>query len=587
MTSPHKKQIHLLRDLIGYVIRMRPSAIATTLLGVLSSGTEIAALACLIPLSQMSAHQSISRGWVRLAHQLGHAPDVKFYALMFLGLFLLRSLTQTLSLVLTAKLNRTLIAHFSARALESFIHHLEFEQVQKESVGHFMTLAGDEANRAAQIVTALMKLVPIIALFLLYIAVLLAQSRLLVAGLALLGLIIGMALFGTFRKTHALGRRQQNESRSLNTHFIESLNGLRTVRSLNGEQFVSHRYDKMIREYARTCFTIDWLNLVSSTLPTALPAAALFLATWQLAGVVWLTTQLPAIMVGAVMILRLLPLANLGLDTALRLTADMKAAGSVAEMLEAVRVATVTENSGLLPLDEPIRRITFENVSFRYAANAPLVLDGFSTTFEKGKSYAISGPSGSGKSSMVDLLLKFFTPQSGRILVNGRDIAGLSSSALRRHISLSEQATRIFYDTVQHNVSFGRQISDEDIWQALDDVNMADFIAQLPRRAQTLMAYQGSNFSGGQRQRVGLARALLQFRDVLIMDESTSALDHITKDRIVTNIFARYRDKIVIFITHDSDILKKVDEVIHLRPAPLQETFATSAAAVHHSGAAI
>jgi ABC-type bacteriocin/lantibiotic exporter with double-glycine peptidase domain len=150
---------------------------------------------------------------------------------------------------------------------------------------------------------------------------------------------------------------------------------------------------------------------------------------------------------------------------------------------------------------------------------------------------------------------------------------------LRRHISLSEQATRIFYDTVQHNVSFGRPVSDEDVRQALDEVDLADFISQLPQAAQTLMAYQGSNFSGGQRQRVGLARALLQSRDVLIMDESTSALDRVTKDRILQNIFSRYQDKIIIFIAHDRDILDKVDEIIYLHSGPLREGLTTSAMA--------
>jgi ABC-type multidrug transport system fused ATPase/permease subunit len=387
-------------------------------------------------------------------------------------------------------------------------------------------------------------------------------------------------LLGAFRKTHALGRRQQHESRALNTHFIESLNGLRTVRSLNGEKFVSKRYDTMIGEYARTCFTIDWLNLVSSALPTVLLAASLFLATWQFAGAAWLAAALPTIMVGAMMVLRLLPLANAGVDTVLRLTADMKAASNITDMLKAVRTARETDHSLLPDLDEPITRIVFENVSFRYTDGASQVLDNFSVVFKKGRSYAISGPSGSGKSSMVDLLLKFFAPQSGRILVNGRDIARISSSALRRHISLSEQATRIFYDTVQHNVSFGRQTSDEDVLQALDEVNMADFISGLPQGPRTLMAYQGSNFSGGQRQRVGLARALLLSRDVLIMDESTSALDPATKDRILTNIFSRYRDKIVIFIAHDLEILERVDEVITLHPSPAREDLTTSAMAI-------
>jgi len=574
MTARPEKQFRLLRDLIGYVIRLWPSAIATTALGVVSSGLELAALTSLIPLSQMSVHQPVSRGWAKLAQLLGHQPDVKLFALMFLILLLLRSASQTLSLVLTARLNRTLIAHFSARALESFVHHLEFEQVQKESVGHFVTLAGDEANRAAQIITALMRLVPIIALFVLYIIVLVLQSWQLGVGLVLFGIITAGVLLGAIRKTHALGGRQQNESRMLNTHFIESLNGLRTVRSLNGENFVSGRYESMIGGYARTCFTIDWLNLVSSALPTALLAAVLLLATWQFADGAWLAAALPAIMVGILMILRLLPLANLGVDTVMRLIADMKAAGNIADMLKAVRSARETELSLLPDLDQPITKIAFENVSFRYAGAPSWVLDGFSATFKKGKSYAISGPSGSGKSSMVDLLLKFFAPQSGRILVNGSDIAGLSAPSLRRRISLSEQATRIFYDTVQHNVAFGRQVSDAEVLQALDEVNLADFISQLPDGAQTFMAYQGSNFSGGQRQRVGLARALLLSRDVLIMDESTSALDRATKERILANIFSRYRDKIVIFIAHDQDILERVDEVIHLRPGPVRESLA-------------
>ncbi len=578
MSGRSETQLRLLRDLTGYVVRMHPSAIATTALGVLSSGLELAALTSLIPLSQMAAHQPVSRGWTRLAQLLGHPSDVKLFALIFLSLLLLRALTQTLSLIFTAKLNRTLIAHFSARTLESFVHHLEFEQVQKESIGHFVTLAGDEANRAAQIISSLMKLVPIIALFLLYIAALVIQSWQLGVGLAMLGVITGAVLFGAFRKTHALGRVQQDQSRTLNTHFVESLNGLRTVRSLNGEEFVSGRYDAMIGDYARTCFTIDWLNLVSSALPTALLAGSLFIITWQFASSAWLAAALPSIMVGVMMILRLLPLANAGVDTVMRLTADMKAASNVTGMLKAVRSARETADNLLPGLNEPITQITFENVSFRYADTTTWVLDNFCATFKKGKSYVIHGPSGSGKSSMVDLLLKFFTPQSGRILVNGQDIAGISGSSLRHHISLAEQATRIFYDTVQHNVRFGRQATDEDILQALDEVNLADFIAQLPQGAKTLMAYQGSNFSGGQRQRVGLARALLLSRDVLIMDESTSALDRVTKERVLANIFSHYQDKIVIFIAHDQSILERVDEVIHLRPVSVRESVTAVAA---------
>lgn len=577
MTTSPKTQIALLRNLVVYVIRIRPDAIATTLLGILSSALELAALTSLIPLSQLAGHQIIRGGslWHRLPVMLSQAPDVKFYALMFLVLLLLRTASQTLAAVLAQDLNRKLIAHFSARTLEALVHHLTFEQVQKESVGHFVTLAGDEANRAAQIIAALMRLVPLATLFLLYLITIVYQSWKFGAGLFVFMLFTVACLWGAFRKSHALGNQQQKESRALNTHFIESLSGLRTVRSLTGERFVSNRYDMMIRAYARTCFHIDVINQISSALPTTLLVTVLGIALSQFASPDWLTAALPAIMVGAMMVLRLLPLASQTLDIAMRLVADLKAAENISEMLDVVKSAAALKASPLPELEEPITRITFNNVSFRYSADTPKVLDKFSLNFEAGKSYAITGPSGSGKSSLVDLLLKFFQPQSGAILVNGRDIAGLSDISLRQRIVLAEQTVRIFYDTLQHNVLFGYNGSPDDVLAALDMVGLRDFIAALPEAEMTLLNFQGSNFSGGQRQRVGLARALLRSCDVLIMDESTSALDLVNKDRILKNIFSRNRDKIVIFIAHDPDILARVDEVVYLRSVPMHEDLAT------------
>ena len=563
-----KTQLTLVRNLVGYVIRIRPDAIATTLLGILSSALELAALTSLIPLSQLAGHQPIRDGslWQRLPTALGQGPSVRFFILVFLGLLLLRTISQTLSAVLTQHLNRQLIAHFSARTLEALVHHLTFEQVQKESVGHFVTLAGDEANRAAQIIAALMRFVPLASLFLLYIAAILYQSWKFGAGLFGFILITALCLMGAFRKSHALGGRQQKESRALNTHFIESLGGLRTVRSLTGEQFVSKRYDLMIRAYARTCFSIDAINQVSSAMPTALLVTGLGIAVWQFATPDWLTAALPAMMVGTMMVLRLLPLAGQTLDVAMRLTADLKAAENISEMLDVVKSAAARNASPLPDLREPITSITFENVSFRYSPDTPQVLQDFSMTFEAGKSYAITGPSGAGKSSLVDLLLKFFIPQSGTIAVNGRNINTISDLSLRRRVLLSEQATRIFYDTVQQNILFGRDARPQDVSEAIDMVGLGEFIASLPDGELTLLNYQGSNFSGGQRQRVGLARALLLPSDVLILDESTSALDHATREKILATILPRYREKILVFIAHDPAILAHVDEVIVLQP---------------------
>jgi ABC-type multidrug transport system fused ATPase/permease subunit len=323
----------------------------------------------------------------------------------------------------------------------------------------------------------------------------------------------------------------------------------------------------MMKQYARTGFAIDTLNQTASMLPTVLLVAVLLVAC-QFADNLYLAAILPTIMVGAMMVLRLLPLAAQTLDLTQRLTADLKIGETITELLAAVRSARMAEVSPLPALDFPIREIEFRDVFFRYNSETPLVLNGFSTTFKAGRSYAISGPSGVGKSTIVDLLLKFYRPSAGQICVNGNSIENFSDQSLRRRIVLAEQAVRVFYDTIEHNVQFGRDATSEDVARILDMVGLDDFLATLPDGQLTLLNYQGSNVSGGQRQRIGLARALLKDADVLIMDESTSALDLATREKVLARILQRYKDRILIFIAHDPAILAQVDEVLHFGARP-------------------
>ena len=166
----------------------------------------------------------------------------------------------------------------------------------------------------------------------------------------------------------------------------------------------------------------------------------------------------------------------------------------------------------------------------------------------------------------MDLLLKFYSPDGGAIRVNGHDIGKLSTDSLRRHMILAEQAVRIFYGTVLENVQFDDPAARERAESALQLVGLTDLLSTLPQGLNTMLTFQGSNFSGGQRQRVGIARALVRTADVLILDESTNALDQNTRKAILDTLLTSYRDRILIFITHDPYVMERVDHVIELGP---------------------
>jgi ABC-type multidrug transport system fused ATPase/permease subunit len=563
-------QLAVLRTLTVYVLRHKPYVLFATLIGIISSALEVAAIASLIPLSLLASGSRISptSPWNHLPRMLGLEPDVRFYAIAFLVLITIRTLLGSANVALTFRTYRILIAHFSSRALDAFIWHLSFESVQKQQIGHFIALTGDEANRAAQIIMYLMRIVPIMALLLFYLATLLYQSWLFGVLLVSFFGLTAICLRQAFRISLRLGRRQQDEARQASTHLLESLNGLRTVRGFNGEAYVASRYERMMHDYVITCLKIDYINLASRALP-ALALLLIILVAALRIDVAWFTQNLSFIFVGVMMTLRVLPLAGQLLEAGLRLISDLRAAENIGTILDAVisgQRQQHDEDSRTLSFDS-IRSIEFRDVTFRYAENTALVLDRFNHTFQAGRSYAIVGPSGVGKSSMIDLMLKFYAPQNGQICINGTDISHMGNSWIRGRVALAEQTTRLFYDTVLRNVAFGRKADRELGAQALRAVGMEEFIAGLPDGMETMLQYQGSNFSGGQRQRIGLARALLLPADVLVIDEGTSALDPVSKALVIQNIVSAYRDKIVIFVTHDHSVTESVDEVVTLHPA--------------------
>jgi len=232
------------------------------------------------------------------------------------------------------------------------------------------------------------------------------------------------------------------------------------------------------------------------------------------------------------------------------------------------------ERQGDSKLDMPPMRgaITFDNVRYRYAADAPPAIDGISLMVPAGMSLGIVGSSGSGKSTLTKLLQRLYTADSGRVMVDGVDVAQADPAWLRRHIGVVLQENILFNRTIRENIALASPAMPfERVMRAAQLAGAHEFIMQQPHGYDTPIVERGINLSGGQRQRIAIARALVTDPRILILDEATSALDAESEEIIRTNLRAIARGRTVLIIAHRLSAVRDCDRIIALERGRIVE----------------
>ena len=220
-----------------------------------------------------------------------------------------------------------------------------------------------------------------------------------------------------------------------------------------------------------------------------------------------------------------------------------------------------TQNAAVL--DKENSTISFKDISFGYDDRR--VFKHFSLQINAREKLAITGPTGCGKSTLINLLCRFWDPQSGSIQLAGTDIKTLSENQLRQSMTVISQHAHIFNGTIADNLKIANaSATQEQLWQALQAVDLKDFVSELPKQLETWTGEHGKHLSKGQQKRLSLARAFLSTAAILVLDEPTEGLDRVTEEKVFTQLLKVMDNKTVIMITHNQKLLSKMDRSVQL-----------------------
>ena len=382
---------------------------------------------------------------------------------------------------------------------------------------------------------------------------------------------IPVIVFGSYKFVQRIGERYskiRNNVESLNAHLSNSITGILTVKSFNREKKEYKRIDSASDEVKTANY--DAIKLSAAFIPIIRVAILFgFTATLLIGGFLALDGQIKVGMYSVMLFItqRLLwPLTELGMI----FDSFQKAMASFRRIMN-LRDTNPTINDGETELLELKNKISFENLNFEYVKDFP-VLKNINIEIEKGKTTAIVGSTGSGKSTLIKLILRFYEKNSGKILFDEHEIESLSLESIRNKIGLVSQDVFLFEGSVFENIAYGNiEANSEEVWNAARLSESDRFINDLPNKEDTIVGERGQKLSGGQRQRISIARAILKNPEILILDEATSAVDNETEAAIQESLETLKEGRTVIAIAHRLSTIRNADLIYVLEDGEIVE----------------
>lgn len=380
------------------------------------------------------------------------------------------------------------------------------------------------------------------------------------------------AIFTRYRikKTRPLFSRRSHKLGEMNGYVEEILSGQKTIRAYDKEGYFNEDFDKVNTEASQAYYRADYQGAFNGPSVTLISNLSLALVS----------------LFGALLYLRsALSIGNLSsfilysrrfsgpINQIANLYAELQSAASAAErvftLLEQPSEPADKENAEVLK--DVKGEVSFENVSFSYLPDVPVITD-LNFTAKPGSLTAIVGPTGAGKTTLINLLMRFYDPQEGRILVDGKDIQDLTRRSLRRSFAMVLQDSWLFKGTIKENIAYGRpEASMEEIRRASEAAHISDFIEAQPEGYEAMLTDGAANLSQGQKQLLTIARAMLLDSPMLILDEATSNVDSRTEMAIQDAMNKLISGRTSFVIAHRLSTIQDADHILLIEDGQIKE----------------
>ena len=365
------------------------------------------------------------------------------------------------------------------------------------------------------------------------------------------------------KKMKNISHKSQEKNSDINAHLSEIFSNIEGIKSYNAEEFELNKFKKYNLEFfkinLKSVINNNILSPIMQTVSATAAAVVIFVGGKEVINGDLTVGAFFSFMTALFMMMdpirRISQIVNKFQD----------ALAAHERILEVLSIKPSIEH-GHISLNT-INNIVFHNVSLSYNNNP--ALKNISFTAHKGQMIGLVGNSGGGKSSIINLILKFYNPTSGEILFNDTNINQISNKSVRENIAVVTQRVYIFNDTIAANVAYGKEIDEKKVKEALKKANLIKFVEDLDDNIYTVLNEGGTNLSGGQRQRISIARALYLNPSVLILDEATSALDNKSEEKIMQTIYSLSKDLIVFIIAHRLNTIENSDKILVLKEGEL------------------